>query len=488
MARFTWSYKDFTRFYELLTLPEGRPARLEGFQRLILRTVFTSGMVELLVLIPKGHAKTTLMAALAVYHTLITPNANCYIGAADKIQADEMYRFACHFVSSEPEIAARLKVLKGTREIRSQHDQGFIRVLASDDSKQGGKKQGFNPTLALIDELHAHENDNLYIDMRSGLFKRKGMLVTISTAGWDLEGVLGSLRRTFLDCRDKERRLNATTDGGTVEDPDGRLTVARKPSGKSVMLEWACAPDRDDLDDMAVVKLANPASWVTIESLEDAKESLTPWTFRRYRCNLWTLTFESWLPEGSWEALTEPGLVIDPDLPVVAALDMARYRDCAAIAVVQMRPGKRAACSAWIRPGSESNPVPYGEVEDAIEQLAESFTLTACGYDPKYADQIAVNMMDKGVEMEEFPQSNERMGPAASGLRQAIVADKALAHDGDPEFAAHVMAAMAKEIGDNMFKLVKSKQNGPPIDGGVALAMAWALAMAENAEPSAEMW
>jgi phage terminase large subunit-like protein len=50
-------------------------------------------------------------------------------------------------------------------------------VLASDDSKQGGKKQGLNPTLALIDELHAHENDNLYVDMRSGLFKRDGLLV-----------------------------------------------------------------------------------------------------------------------------------------------------------------------------------------------------------------------------------------------------------------------------------------------------------------------
>jgi len=492
-GRLRWQYDHFCWFYEQLTLPEGRPARLEGFQRLILREIFTEGRVELLVLIPKGHAKTTLMAALAVYHLLITRNANCYIGAADKIQAEEMYRFACHFVDSEPEIAARLKVLKGTHKIESRIDQGFIRVLASDDSKQGGKKQGFNPTLALIDELHAHENDNLYTDMRSGLFKRKGILVTISTAGWDLEGALGALRQTFLDCSDKRRRLIALPNGDVEEHPDGRLIAARKPSGNSVMLEWALIPKGpgepgDDVEDMAVVKLANPASWVTIESLEDAKESLTPWTFRRYRCNLWTLAFESWLPEGAWDALVEWDLALVPGLPIVAAVDMARYMDCAALVVVQKRPDGLFTAAAWIRRGSEDDPVPYGEVKDAVMTLHENFDLRACAGDPKYLDQLWEELEAEGVAVEEFPQSPERMGPAAVRLRQAIVKDKLLRHDGDPEFAAHIMAPVAKEIGDDMFKLVKSKRNGPPIDGAIALEMALALATEQTAEPGAALW
>ncbi len=199
MASWTWCAEDFIKFYELLPQPhDGKPAQMEGFQRLIVREIFATGRVELLVLIPKGQAKTTLMAALAIYHLLITRNANCYIGAADRIQADEMYRFAAHFVESEPELEAHLKVLRGTREIRSRRDQGFLRVLASDDSKQGGKRQGFNPTLALLDELHAHENDNLYIDMRSGLFKRHGLLVTITTAVGILKAYLANCVNRFL--------------------------------------------------------------------------------------------------------------------------------------------------------------------------------------------------------------------------------------------------------------------------------------------------
>lgn len=493
-GKLRWRYEDFCWFYEQLTLPEGRPARLEGFQRLILRTIFTTGRVELLVLIPKGHAKTTLMAALAIFHLLITHNANVYIGAADKVQADEMYRFAAHFAESEPELAARLKVLRGTREIRSRVDQGFIRVLASDDSKQGGKRQGFNPTLALIDELHAHENDNLYIDMRSGLFKRKGLLVTITTAGWDTEGVLGKLRQSFLDMPEAQRGLIATTDGRVRKHKDGRLTIATKPSGNSAMLEWAIRDD-DDADDMSTVKLANPASWVTIASLEDAKESLTPWTFLRYRCNRWTLTFESWLPEGCLDLIYEPGLTLVPGLPSFGAIDMGRYRDSAAFTVVQKRPDGTVPAWAWIwRSGGQADPVPYDKPRAAIKTAHESLSLSAVGYDPRYFDQSAAELLDAGVPMELFPQSNERMCPAAADLRTAIVGNRAeglepaMRHNGDPEFARHLMAAIPKEVGDGMFKLVKSRSNGPPIDATVALAMAHRLSLIEPAGIGAEWW
>lgn len=485
--RLRWCLEDFCWFYEQLTLPEGSPARLEGFQRLILREIFTTGRVELLVLIPKGHAKTTLMAALAIYHLLITNNANIYIGAADKVQADEMYRFAAHFAESEGEIAARLKVLRGTREIRSRVDQGFLRVLASDDSKQGGKRQGFNPTLALIDELHAHENDNLYIDMRSGLFKRKGLLVTITTAGWDLEGVLGKLRASFLETEDVQTGFNATDDGATKRDPNGRLTVARKPSGNSAMLEWACR-ETDDIEDMAMVKLANPASWVTIASLEDARESLTPWTFQRYRCNIWTLGYESWLPEGAWDALTEPGLTLSDSLPTVAALDMARFHDCAALVAVQRRPEKPAAVKAWIwKPGGPDDPVPYEAVKAQCRELAASVDLIALGFDERLFGQAAQELLEEGLPMEKFPQSNERMCPAAAALRTAIL-EKQLAHDGDPLLAAHVVAAVVKDVGESMFKLTKERRNGPDIDAAEALAMAWALSELEAPEPAAEWW
>ncbi len=526
-GRLRWCYEDFCWFYEQLTLPDGGNAGLEGFHRLILREVFRGGAERVfrqghqradelasgLVLIPKGQAKTTLMAGLAVFHLLVVRNANCYIGAADKIQAKEMYRFASHFVDSEPDIAARLKVVKSTYLIESRVDQGFIQIIASDDSKDGGKKQGFNPTLALIDELHAHENDNLYVDMQTGLFKRNGLLMTVTTAGWDLGSVLGKTRADLLAADQHggtvEHALIATPEGDVYQDIKlGRLTRAR--TGRNVMLEWALRPKghplgADDPEDDHVVKLANPASWVTPETLADARRlpGVTPWHFRRYRCNLWTLAFASWLPEDAWYSLQHPAvtvlesrswlgatdeevaahvrLLFPPGSRVVGALDMARYRDCAAIVALGVGPDGLVLVRAMIwRSGGPDNPVPYGPIEHAIRKLDEFYELQALGYDPKYFDKSGATLEGEDVPVEEFPQSNERMCPAAADLRYAIVTEKRFAHDGDAILTAHIMAAVAADVGDGAFKLVKSKQTGPPIDGCVSFAMAHALDLLDD--------
>lgn len=448
------------------------------------------------------------MAALAVYHLLVTDNANCYIGAATKVQAEELYRFACHFVQSEPELIARLRVLDGTKTIRSRRDQGFLKVLASDDSKTGGKSQGFNPTLAIIDELHAHENDNLYVDMRSGLFKRGGLLITITTAGWDLQSVLGRLRTNFFEANQRggtvETGLIALEDGNWTYDPvAGRLTVAKV--GRSAMLEWALRPKghplgEDDPGDMAVVKLANPATWVTVESLEDARDApgITPWQFRRYRCNLWTLAFESWLPDGAWQSLVHPAVPVLPSrdwlgapsselsehmaqlfpasTPVVGFVDMARYRDCAAFVLIGDGPGElRLVRSVIWRSGGPNHPIPYEPVYAAVEDACSLYAARAIGIDGKYLDEAYATLEGKGLPIESVPPSVERWAPAAANLRQGIVTDRRFAHDGDPILTAHVVAAVAKDVGEGAFRLVKSKTNGPPIDGCIALAGAAAL-------------
>lgn len=137
---YRWRVADFTDFVEKLELPSGGPFVLENFQRLVIEELFTPGRVEVVVLIPKGNAKTTLLAAVGVFHLLVTGNAEVFIGAADTEQANTMFRYAAHFVSSERELERLLFIRKSTREIRSRRDQGFLKVLASDTSAAGGKR------------------------------------------------------------------------------------------------------------------------------------------------------------------------------------------------------------------------------------------------------------------------------------------------------------------------------------------------------------
>ena len=320
-------------FLPKLTLPEGNPMRWEGHLLLMTDEFFRPSLEHLLVMLPKGNFKTTWEGALAVLHLLTVPAPRAFCGAADKGQAKELYDFAAHFVDSEDQIGAwpwgqsgGLVTKQSTFEVRTRANPGraALRVLAQDDSRIGGKKQGINSTLSLGDELHAWANRNLFTDLNSGGFKRReaaylagdplwhalGKMATITTETHDNESVLAEEVAKFLGDPEKglapmgtvEEGLRVLPDGSVEKHEDGRLTIARYGDGANVLLRWACR-DTDDTDDDDVVKLANPASVATVRSIKAARAKLTPWEFLRYRCNIRTLGFESWLPVDAWPAL-----------------------------------------------------------------------------------------------------------------------------------------------------------------------------------------
>lgn len=94
--------------------------------------------------------------------------------------------------SASPLIAPRVELTR--REIRTP--TGWLKVVASD----GPKQHGLILSLAIVDELHAHRDAELYLALRTGLLKRRdSRIVTISTAASDEDSPLGELRRRALD-------------------------------------------------------------------------------------------------------------------------------------------------------------------------------------------------------------------------------------------------------------------------------------------------
>lgn len=69
---------------------------------------------------------------------------------------------------------------------------GYLKAVASDGPKQHGPIL----SLAIVDELHAHRDAELYTAPRTGMLERRdAKIVTISTAGADDLSALGELRR-----------------------------------------------------------------------------------------------------------------------------------------------------------------------------------------------------------------------------------------------------------------------------------------------------
>lgn len=446
---------------------------------------FKTGRTDLLVLLPKGNGKTLLFAALAVFHLLVTENAECFIGAADAEQAKTMYRFASHFVETEPELRRLLLVRKSTKEIRSRRDQGFIRVLASDSSKAGGKRHSYNPSLALIDELHAHDNASLYEALTSATFKRGGLVITISTAGHDEEtSVLGIERARMYDWETTggsvRRELVINSKAQPVRRKDGRLTVIETPSGESCMLEWACTSD-DDLDDMEVVKLANPASFVTIDGLRNGHEKLDPSTFARYRANVWAQAADAMIKAEVWDALKD-GSTIPKGEPRWVVVDYAAKSDGAAVTQLYLDERGKVVPKAHVwarrvkiagRPQPAAHILVDGETirtsivrahirkihEDEGEVLGVIFDRMM--FDPE-------ELEDEGFTMIEFPQNNSRTVPASKKLFD-VINEGGFAHDGDVVLRSHVISAGATDAGEGWrFSKAKSRKL---IDACITLEM-----------------
>src|SRR4051794_30953608 len=235
---------------------------LEPFQRTIAAEVF-SARRELLVTMPRGNGKTSLLAALGLFKLLSTPNPEIYACAASRDQARLLLDIAKRMIRSSPDLERRIT----SRYSELRANDGYLKVIASD----APLAHGLTPSFVIVDELHAHKDAELYLAMATALLKRPdAQLVTISTAGWNVDSPLGKLRARALALPDVKR--------------DGPLTRAVGPS--LAMLEWS-AEDWDGVD-LEPVAAANPASWITAQALEDQRQALPDLAFRRYHANEWT--------------------------------------------------------------------------------------------------------------------------------------------------------------------------------------------------------
>jgi len=451
------SLDAFADFCARLTLDSGQRMVLEPFQRRMLGDYF-AGARESLILLPKGNAKTTTLAALALFELCTRADAEIVIAAAARDQAGIMLRQAAGFVRRSPALQARLTVKQ--REVAHRQLGGRVRILASDVDTA----DGLIVDLALVDELHRHHSPELYAVLRDGLGKRNGRMVTISTAGWDRDSPLWKARQSALE-RGAAR--------------EGAYLRGGHPDGSFALHEWSLVDGRDDPDDLAVVKQANPLSALTVEHLRARHES--PTTTRgewlRFACNLWTEGEDEWLPADAWEGCEDPDAEIPAQVEVVLGVDVATKRDTSAVVRLWRRPDGRVVVEAEVyAPRGDGTAVDLSLVEAAIRRNADRYDVRTVAFDPWSFARSAEELSDGGLLMVEVPQSAERMTIASQDLYTAIVGGE-IAHGGDPVLAAHVRAGAVKQH-ERGWRLVKGKSRRP-IDALIALALAYSQLGAE---------
>lgn len=466
-----WQQDFIETLYETLT-----PAGLRQYR-------------QALLFVPRKNGKTSLAAALALYHLVADgkPGSEVYLAAGSRDQAGICFNQARDFVRSNPTLNKRLRIIEYKKEIHDDQSSSILKALAAD----GGKIHGLNPSVVIADELHVWQGKTGR-EMWEALITAFGsreepLLLSISTAGHDRNSL-------FWELYQQAKRVQEDP----VYDP--------------AFLPWLYEIDLGaDWQDPATWARVNPALG-TFRSLEDmatlaarARDSASlENSFRRLYLNQWTQAESVWIPPHRWDACKA---IVDPEAlqgrMCYGGLDLSATTDLSAFVLVF--PDDSDPCNYTVLPyfwlpeartsdSAKQDAVDYrawarsghltlqpGEVLDQrlikrdIQHLADRYRIKEIAFDRWNAFQLAVELGEEGATMVSTGMGYASMSTPSKTLEEWVLSGRLL-HTGDPVLTWNMANVTIEQDAAGNIKPSKAKSKDR-IDGVVALTLAISRAM-----------
>jgi phage terminase large subunit-like protein len=429
--------------------------------------------------IGRKNGKSTLAAGVGLYLFAADrePGAEVFTAATKRDQARIVHGEAINMVRMSPGLQRFIQVFKDNLSMLRTNSK-YQPLGADADTMDGLNVHG-----AIIDELHAHKNRNLWdvLETATGA-RRQSLIFAITTAGFDKLTVCWqqhSYGEQILD--------------GIVEDDSCFVFIA------------ALDPE-DDWTDPSVWIKANPNLGVSVklESLQEqcAKAESLPAAqnaFRRLRLNQWTEQADRWIDIGVWD---EGAHAVDPEelagRSCFAGLDLSTTTDISAFVlafppeddgelwkvlcrfwipeanVAKRVQRDRVPYDQWIRDGfieaTSGNVIDYTVLHQRIQEDGERFRIRQIAFDRWNATQLSTQLTDDGFEMMPFGQGFGSMSGPTKEVEKLIVG-RQIAHAGNPVLRWMMSNVSVKQDPAGNLKPDKSKST-ERIDGVVALVMA----------------
>jgi len=495
------------RFIELLPHIEGKWARerlqitLEPWQIFILTTVFgwvnDSGLRRFrmaYIEVPRKNAKSTMSAGVALYCLAADgePGAQVYSAATTRDQARIVWRTGKQMVDRTPGLQARFGVSTSVNSVYVESESAFFQPLSRD---QGGNHDGYNVHCAVVDELHAHKQRDIWDVLETATGAREQSLIwAITTAGFNRAGIcyeqraytIKQLERTAAEVDESYFGIIFTLD--EADDwTDPRSWIKANPN-------WGVSVSPEDIENKAR------------KALEMASATNN---FLTKHLNVWVNADTAWMDMQAWDACADPSLSLEQfdGEECIASVDLASKVDVAAKVRVFERDidgvkhyygfpefylpedaatdGRNSHYAGWARSGyltlTPGNVIDFAYIEDGLREDARRFQLGEVLYDPWQATYLSTRLMEEGMNMVEYRQTVQNMSEPMKML-EALVLSGRYHHSGNPAMTWMISNVVAHlDVKDNIYPRKEFPEN--KIDGPVALVMALGRALLAEDSP-----
>jgi phage terminase large subunit-like protein len=391
--------------------------------------------------VSRKNGKTTLASGICLYGLIADgeKGAEIYTSATTRDQASICFKDAKEIINADANLKSLVQVWTGAITIEA--NASSMKPVSS----EAGNLDGLNPHFALVDEYHAHKNDEVFNVMKSGMGSRSQPLhLTITTAGF-----------------------NKTSPCFTYEKTCQEILQGIKSDDSQFAIMYDLDKEDDYLDEKVWIK-ANPSLGHTpsLEFLQQeviqAKNNPTQLVnLLTKNFNQWTDSSSTWIEDSKWMQCIIPDHIDEEylsTLPCVGYLDLANTRDITAYTKIWIdereelyyskttyflpqesmlarvkRDGVRYdvwAEAGWIilTPGNVTD---YTTIKMMVLDDHLHLDLKCVGYDSWNSSQLVIALTYEGVEMHPLRQGFVSLSTPTKELEKMIYTLKIL-HENNP--------------------------------------------------------
>jgi phage terminase large subunit-like protein len=437
------------------------------------------------VQVGKGNGKSTLAGCIAAYDAFVMGEggADVLCAASQREQATIVLDSARSMLLRDKEMCKKLGLEVLARQIVQRGTQSKMRALPA----KATSVEGVQPSLAILDEVHAARGRELYDTLSTACAKRaSGLMLMVTTAGNDSSG-LGYEMSEFVSSL-----LNQECEADTF-----------------FALVYGTDP-KDEWDNPLSWRKANPSWGVSVDPVALEAEAKTAKLMPGARNAFRIFHLSEWLANGADNTFLDFNAVracYDKDLcedafkeqHAVFGCDLASKLDLCSVVRVHARKKERdthfyvfstnwmpsqavansnvAALRTWVEtgqlvvtPGAVTN---QDDVEEEIFQQWNKCKPRDMNYDPAQATMMMTHLKNRTGDYDSFievTQFNRNMTDGMN-LLQEIVADGRL-HTNSPILLWCLSNLRAQHGGLHFVWPVRPRDRQLKIDAAVALVMA----------------